>query len=75
MFQAANRDPRMGELYLRHLAHWQASGGDLYVLFNSMGEYTKWGSWGLLEAEGVPNAKWDAVQSLLANAGKPSGTK
>ena len=75
LFQAANRDPRMGGLYLQHLAHWQASGGGLYVLFNSMGEYTKWGSWGLLEAEGVPNAKWDAVQSLLANAGKPSGTK
>jgi hypothetical protein len=30
-----------------------------------MGEYSKWGSWGLLEIEGGANPKWSAVQQLL----------
>lgn len=78
LFQAANRDPRMKDLYLAHLAHWQQAGGDLYVLFNSMGAYSKWGSWGLLESEEQAPAtspKWLAVEELLRtlNAAKTPG--
>jgi hypothetical protein len=49
LFQAANRDPRMTELYLRDLRNWQEAGGGLFCVFASTGWYSKWGSWGLLE--------------------------
>ena len=68
LFQAANRDPRMKGLYLAHLRNWSAAGGDLYVAFNSMETWTKWGSWGLLEKEGQSPAetpKWQALQEAL----------
>ncbi len=67
LFIAANRDPRMGELYIRHIQNWWESGGDLYAVFASMGEPSKWGSWGLLEIEGASHPKWEAVQRLLKN--------
>jgi len=49
LFIAANRDPRMKELYLRDLRHWQEARGYLFCIFGSMGRSTKWGSWGVLE--------------------------
>lgn len=64
-FAKANRDPRMGDLYRRHIRHWQEAGGGTYVLFNSMGTYSQWGSWGLLEHESDATPKWAAVQDLL----------
>ncbi|CDN55729.1 Cellulose-binding domain protein [Neorhizobium galegae bv. officinalis bv. officinalis str. HAMBI 1141] len=65
LFVAANRDRRMGELYLRHLRNWRMSGGDLYAVFSSMSEPNKWGSWGLLEEEGGSHPKWQAIQQVL----------
>jgi hypothetical protein len=65
LFIAANRDPRMGDLYKRHLQIWEEEGGGIYALFSSMGEPSKWGSWGLLEYEGDRRPKWDAVQQIL----------
>ena len=49
LFQAANRDPRMGDLYHAYLDLWKAEGGGLFTMFTSHGRYTKWGSWGLKE--------------------------
>jgi hypothetical protein len=71
LFYAANRDPRMKDLYLTHLKTWSDAGGDLYVAFSSMGEYTKWGSWGLLEKEGQNPAtapKWEALRQFMRDA-------
>lgn len=67
LFEKANRDPRMGDLYRRHIGHWRAAGGSTYTLFNSMGTYSKWGCWGLLEHERDMDAgpKWQAVQDIL----------
>jgi hypothetical protein len=65
LFTAANRNLRMGDLYQRHLALWNEAGGDVYALFNSMGSYSQWGFWGLLEREGTTSHKWRAVQHLL----------
>lgn len=62
---AANRDPRMGKLYARHLDLWAGAGGDVFALYASMAEPSKWGSWGLLEFEGSSNPKWDAVQQFV----------
>lgn len=68
LFQAANRHPRMKDLYLAYLAGWKANGGTLAVIFSSMGTYSKWGSWGLLEYHGqfVTEApKYQAVIEFL----------
>jgi hypothetical protein len=48
----ANRDPRMGDVYTKHLNHWNQIGGGLYCLFNSMHMYSPSGYWGLLEYTG-----------------------
>lgn len=49
LFHSANRHPKMKELYLADLKNWQEIGGDCYCVFSSVGKYSKWGSWGVLE--------------------------
>lgn len=56
LFQQANRDPRMGQLYTAYLDGWAAAGGDLLCVFSSVGRWSKWGSWGLLEYYDEPPA-------------------
>lgn len=46
---AANRHPRMGEIYDAYYHAWVDNGGDLFTHFSSIGTWSKWGSWGLLE--------------------------
>ncbi len=50
LFVEANHHPAMGLLYSKYYKAWEAVGGDLNCAYNSMGEWSKWGSWGLLEA-------------------------
>ena len=45
----ANRDPRMGELYLEYLREWDKAGGKVFVLFSAPRIYSWYGSWGLKE--------------------------
>ena len=49
LLMSANADPRMGEIYKRYYAGWESLGGDLLCHFSSMGRWSKWGSWGLLQ--------------------------
>ncbi len=49
LFHAANRHPRMGEIYKQYYAGWTAAGGDLFCYFSSVGSWSKWGSWGILQ--------------------------
>ena len=49
LFQGANRDPRMGDIYTKYLDGWKVAGGDLFCVFSSTGTWSKWGSWGLTE--------------------------
>ncbi|SHI66228.1 hypothetical protein SAMN02745911_0791 [Aureimonas altamirensis DSM 21988] len=66
LFIAANRDPRMGQLYRTYLDSWKAAGGGLMVLYTSMYDPGKWGSWGLLEHEGeTTSPKWEAVHGHI----------
>lgn len=51
LFLRANADPRMGALYERYLAGWAEAGGGLFANFSSVGGWSKWGSWGLLQYE------------------------
>ncbi|MGC8886162.1 MAG: hypothetical protein ACP5MG_03280 [Verrucomicrobiia bacterium] len=59
---AANKHPRMAELYKIYLDEWKQISGDLMCIFSSVGTYSKWGSWGLLEtADQSSSPKYDAV--------------
>jgi len=65
LFHAANRHPRMKQLYLKYLDGWKRCGGTLLVAFSSMGRYTKWGSWGLMEYHGQPPHTAPKYQAVL----------
>jgi hypothetical protein len=54
LFHEANAHRRMGDLYRRYLAAWVETGGDLFCHFSSVGPWTKWGSWGLLQYHDSP---------------------
>lgn len=63
---AANRDPRMGELYRQLLEGWFAAGGDLLVLFAAPRPCHWYGCWGLKEHGRQPAAEAPKYQAVLA---------
>ena len=57
LLHAANAHPRLAEIYRKYYAAWETNGGDLLCHFSSVGEWSKWGSWGLLQfADDDPGA-------------------
>lgn len=63
LFQAANADPRMGDVYKRYYRAWETSGGGLMCHFSSIGRWSKWGSWGLMQFgyDEQPTAKFNVT--------------
>lgn len=49
LFHTVNRHPRMGDVYRQYFDAWTAAGGQLFCYFSSVGRWSKWGSWGILE--------------------------
>lgn len=49
LFQACNAHRRMGEIYDRYFEAWAAAGGDVFCYFSSVGQWSKWGSWGVMQ--------------------------
>jgi hypothetical protein len=49
LLHAANAHPRMEKIYSSYYAAWQANEGALLCHFSSVGQWSKWGSWGLLQ--------------------------
>jgi hypothetical protein len=67
LFDSFNRDPRIKQLYLDYLATWKNARGELFVHFNDVSRYTRWGRWGALEYVAQPRGespKFDALQSF-----------
>src|SRR5262249_697552 len=64
LFHEANRHPKMKELYLADLKNWREAGGGLFCVFSSMGNYSKWSSWGVLEHTGQDPEKAPKYQAL-----------
>ena len=67
LFVAANRDPRMGEIYQEYFMTLSELGVSLPINFNDVSAYNKWGSWGALEhinQESSP--KFNVLKSLTA---------
>ena len=63
LFHEANRHPKMKELYLEDLKNWQEIGGSTFCVFSSVGRYTKWGSWGVME---YSDQKEDTAPKMMA---------
>jgi len=61
LLQAANRHERMGRIYTRYLDAWRDGGGGLMCMFSSVGAWSKWGSWGLIEYTDDDAPKYRAV--------------
>jgi hypothetical protein len=49
LFTAANRNPRMRDLYLEYYGLWKSNGGDTLVQYADVGGWSQWGFWGSLE--------------------------
>ena len=65
---AANRDPRMEEIYSQMLSVWFNNGGELFTAFLNVEIYSKYGSWGMLEYQNQPGSeapKFRAISQLL----------
>ena len=68
LLKQANRHPRMGNIYDKYFQAWQEIGGGLCCHFSSVGRWSQWGSWGLLEyADESPaqSPKFQAFQRWL----------
>ena len=68
LFDSANRDARMGDIYVQYLNVWKASGGTMMVNFVNCGGIGKWGRWGALEYLQQPRAsapKFNALQNFI----------
>ena len=60
----ANRDARMQDRYREYLIALEEEGVDLFVNFAHIGEWSQWGSWGVLEYQEQPATqapKWRAI--------------
>ncbi|OAI53148.1 hypothetical protein AYO47_00990 [Planctomyces sp. SCGC AG-212-M04] len=76
LFHAANAHPRMGQIYDRYFEAWEKEGGGLFAYFSSVGNWSKWGSWGLiqnLDEDPEKSPKWQATMrwgKKVGQAGK-----
>lgn len=68
LFFAANRDPRMGDLYAQMLTGWKEAGGELFMAFSSPRTCQWFGCWGLKEHIRQPREtayKYHAVLNFM----------
>jgi hypothetical protein len=77
LFTSANRDPRLGITYSLYLSGWQSRGGELFMHFSDISEYSKFGSWGALEGvHHTSSPKFDALRAYASGGSytPPAGT-
>lgn len=68
LFDAANRDPRMRQVYSTYLDGWKERGGELLAHFVNCSAPSKWGRWGALEYLEQPRSeapKYDAIHAFI----------
>ena len=75
LYIAANRDPRMYGLYLAYMDLLVELGYEAFNLYQQLGRYSYYGSWGLEEAAGLPLEGSPKLRAALdwieANGGGP----
>ncbi|MGF1512123.1 MAG: hypothetical protein ACFB5Z_00275 [Elainellaceae cyanobacterium] len=72
LFIAANRDPRIKDLYQTYLERWYNQTGGLFVHFSDISDPGKWGSWGALE--NVYQESSPKYEALLEVASLPAAS-
>ncbi len=65
LYYAVQTNTRMGTLYTQYLDHWRASGGQLFMLFDSVGNWGQYGYWGLRLTLDESSPKYDAVMTWM----------
>jgi len=65
LFHAANRDPRMRQLYTSYYNVWANNGGGMMAAFSATAAPGKWGAWGLLEYQDQPVANAPKFRATL----------
>jgi hypothetical protein len=66
LFDAANRDPRIGPLYTRYLQEWSAdTGGQLMAHFHDCEAFSEYGRYGALEYLGQPRSQAPKFDALM----------
>jgi len=71
LFDAANRDPRMGTIYTDYFTAWTTITDGVFVHFTECGSFTRYGRWGTLEylTQNTSNApKFAAIQAFIDTA-------
>ena len=72
LFIAANRDPRMGEVYQEYFTTLDELGVDELINHIDISRYNKYGSWGSMENLTQSHTpKYNALKSLTANRDLP----
>ncbi len=69
LYTAANRNPRMRDVYKEAFGTWVANGGDTMNQFNDIGGWSKWGFWSLLEyvtQDPATSPKYSGVLDFIA---------
>jgi hypothetical protein len=62
LLHQANAHERLGAIYDDYYQAWQGLGGGLICHFSSVGQWSKWGSWGLIEYyDSEPTAKYEST--------------
>ena len=65
LLSAANRSPRMKDVYVEYFDQWIGAGGDTMNQFNDVGGWSKFGLWGALEYVTQDPATSPKYQGLL----------
>ncbi len=65
LFHAANAHPRMGHIYDKYYRAWMEAGGGLLCYFASVGRWSKWGSWGIMQYYDEDPAKSPKFMSTM----------
>lgn len=72
LFAAANRDPRMGDLYTTLLSEWKKQGGKQFMLFTSPQSFNRFGFFGIKEymnQSRLETPKYDAIIRFQEDTG------
>jgi hypothetical protein len=72
LLAAANRDPRMGDLYTTLLSEWKKQGGKQFMLFTSPQSFNRFGFFGIKEymnQSRLETPKYDAIMRFQEETG------
>lgn len=77
LLHTVNAHPRMNGIYEQYFDAWEENGGGLMCHFSSVGAWSKWGSWGLLQyadEDPVRSPKYAAAIEWARSLGQPMGS-